>query len=326
MNEHYIDGLLRATEAEQRTLAAMFEATRQDLGRQPWLRSKPCFIPTKNGRIRVLHTPAEPTGRRPVIFVPGWGTTPAGFKTTFEVLFGRTDWYYVETREKGSSILDRGAVRLGMDEMATDVAAVIERLAFEDFLLIGTCWGSAVILHGLSRGIIRAPTVVVSDPMHQLWAPAWVRRLLIPIAPVFLTSLLRDPIAAIALRRMPEGPQRRRALDFIENADVWKWKKAAVQCRNFDLFAELDSIDGEVYVTNGASDVIHVNHNYPRIAALLEGGRFLYMQTDELNRERLLGVLALEFSKVTAIEGLPPTLAAFERDVTPLRGPCGSET
>lgn len=325
MNETYIKSILTASDSERSELERLFTATRQEIDDRPWLRCEPIFVPTLDGRIRALHGRTDDTDSRPIVFVPGWGTTPAGFTATFEVLNGRADWYYVETREKGSSILDRDVARLGMDEMAADVAAVIEHVAAEDFVLIGTCWGSAVILHGLARGIIDAPTIVVSDPMHQLWAPAWVRRLLIPIAPEFLVDLLRKPITAVALRNMPEGPQRRRALDFIENAVIWKWKRAAVGCRMFNLFEELDSIHQTVVVTNGASDVIHVNENYPKIAAQLKSGRFLYLETDEANRERLLGVLALEYAAVSSDKVVPARLDQFERDVTPLRDTCRFE-
>lgn len=320
MEDRAIAEILTTDQTETSRLNAMFEETRQVVPDEPWHEAESIYVSVPDGRIRVLHTQPDGSGsRRPIVFVPGWGTVPAGFAATFEVLYRRADWYYVETREKGSSDLNKKRARLDMDAMAEDVARAIEQADLDDFVLVGTCWGSAVILHGIHRGIVDAPTVVVSDPMHELWAASWIRRFLIPLAPVPVIDLLRAPLTRIALRNMSEGPQRRRAESFIENAVLWKWKRAARQCLNFDLYGFVHQIDREIFVTNGASDIIHDNLNYPRISALLPRGRFLYLQTDEENRERLLGVLSKEFAAVSAADGLPESLARFERDVSHLR-------
>jgi hypothetical protein len=39
------------------------------------------------------------------------------------------------------------------------------------------------------------------------------------------------------------------------------------------------------------------------------------MPTEENNRERLFGVAALEFARVSEAEGLPPSLKRFEKQV-----------
>jgi hypothetical protein len=39
------------------------------------------------------------------------------------------------------------------------------------------------------------------------------------------------------------------------------------------------------------------------------------MLTDESLRERMFGAVALEFAKVSAAQGLPPSLAGFEKPV-----------
>jgi hypothetical protein len=44
-------------------------------------------------------------------------------------------------------------------------------------------------------------------------------------------------------------------------------------------------------------------------------GRFLFTPTVESRRELLLGAAALEFAKVASPDGLPPSLARFERRV-----------
>ena len=62
---------------------------------------------------------------------------------------------------------------------------------------------------------------------------------------------------------------------------------------------------------------IHDQRHYPLLAQEMPRGRFIYVPADEGDRERLFGVAALEFARVSAADGLPPALAAFEKPLRP---------
>ena len=131
--------------------------------------------------------PTLPGTVRPIVFIPGWGTVLEGFTGFFNLIDGRAECYYIETREKNSSRLDRSSARLDMDQKAKDIARALESLGLnrlDDFLLVSTCWGSAVVAHGLIEGILKAPTVLLFDPMHTLWFPRWILRYVSPLTPV----------------------------------------------------------------------------------------------------------------------------------------------
>ena len=164
-----------------------------------------------------------------------------------------------------------------------------------------------------TKGVIEAPTIITNDPMHTLWFPKWFLRFVSPILPVFVVELIRSIVKRIQLRGMKEGVQKRRAETFADNAEIWKWKRAADAVKNFELFDKVSSIIKEVIVTNGTEDKIHNQADYPKIAAELPNGRFIYMKTDESRRERLMGLVALEFSKITKIDDIPHSLRDFEK-------------
>ncbi|MCK5140910.1 MAG: hypothetical protein KAQ70_01845, partial [Candidatus Heimdallarchaeota archaeon] len=176
-----------------------------------------------------------------------------------------------------------------------------------------TCWGGAIVLQGLIDGVIDAPTIITNDPMHTLWFPKWFLRFVSPILPVFVVELIRSIVKRIQLRGMKEEVQKRRAEAFADNAEIWKWKRAADSVKDFELFGNVSDITKEVFVTNGTKDKIHDQITYPQIAAELPNGRFIYMKTDESRRERLMGLVSLEFCKVSKSDGIPPSLAEFER-------------
>lgn len=274
------------------------------------------YVPVDDGEIRVYHfKPNNPISKRPLVFIPGWGGTEIGFMDFYEVIHDKVECYYIETREKRSSRLDRKRAKIDMSQKAKDIQDVINYLEFgkKDFVLYGTCWGGSIILQGLIDEVIDAPTIVTNDPMHTLWFPKWFLRFVSPILPVFVVELIRSIVKRIQLCGMKEEVQRKRAEIFADNAEIWKWKRAADSVKDFELFGKVSDITKEVFVTNGTTDKIHNQLDYPKIAAELPNGRFIYMKTDESRRERLMGFVSLEFCKVNKKDGIPLSLAVFER-------------
>ena len=277
------------------------------------------WIPVEGAEIRVLHcVPPRPTARRPVVLVPGWGVIPAGYQDFYQSVRGKAEFYYIETREKGSSRIHGRRPDLSPSRSARDIGAALDALGLSgkrDFVLTGVCWGSTLILEGLREGVIEAPTVLVADPMHTLWFPKWLLRCVAPLAPSFLLGALRWLIVAALIGDMEEQTQKGRDYAFARAADPWKWKRSAQAARDLELFGALGGVRQEVFVLNGTNDKVHDQSHYPRIANEIPRGRFLYMPTDESNRERCIGAAALEFARVAAAQGVPQSLAEFEKRI-----------
>ena len=135
-----------------------------------------------------------------------------------------------------------------------------------------------------------------------------------PSCPPVLLAL-RPFVARSMLGDMQEPTQKQRAWAFVYGADPWKWKNTAEAARDFELYGRLSGMGREVFVLNGTKDKIHDQRHYLRIAMEMPRGRFISMQTNERHRERLFGIVALEFARVSAGEGLPASLARFERRI-----------
>jgi hypothetical protein len=272
----------------------------------------------EGAEIRAIRVPCRPgASTRPILFIPGWGTTPAGWQDFVRAVAGRAELYYLETREKSSSrILDR-RTDMSVPQSGRDIVRAIGLLglAGRDFVLAAACWGATMALEGMIAGGLRAPTVVVQDPMHTLWFPKWLLRWIAPITPTAALGLLRPVLVKALLGDMREPAQRARAYAFVYDADFWKWKKSAEAARDFELYGFLDKVGDEVFVLNGTADKVHDPVDYPRMCGEMPRGRFLFLPTDESRRELLFGAVALEFSRVGAADGLPESLARFERTV-----------
>jgi hypothetical protein len=316
--EAVIAGTLSASEEDTRLVEERMRAAERPapLFWEPGV-GEEIWVAVQGAEIRVLHFPArDPAAHRPIVMAPGFGATPDGFQDFYAAVRDQAELYYLETREKPSSrILDR-RTDMSVARSAHDIQQAFSFLGLagtRDFVLVAPCWGAATVLEGLIQGCLDAPTVLVADPMHTLWFPKWLLRYVAPWIPSAALHVLRPLFARAMLGDMQEPTQKQRATTFVYGADVWKWKKSGAAARDFELFGRLAGIHREVFVLNGTADKIHDQRHYPLMAAEMPRGRFIYMPTGEENRERLFGVAALEFARVSAEDGMPPTLARFEK-------------
>ncbi|MCB9758954.1 MAG: hypothetical protein H6739_03870 [Alphaproteobacteria bacterium] len=275
------------------------------------------FVPVQDGSLRVLRTrPAAPTGR-PVVLIPGFGATVASWQDFYALTQARVELIVIETLEKRTTTLTTEHPDFSVGAMARDIGLALDHLGVSgrDHVLMGSCWGATLVLEGLMRGAFDPPTVAVYDPMHAMWFPKLLLRYLAPHIPPELVDLLRAPISAVALHGMDQPRQRARAESAIAAADTLRWSRAAAAAADVELYGRLGAIAREVLVFNGSHDKVHDRSHYPRIARELPRGRFFFLEVDEVEREHLAGVIALELAKTRADAPVPDTLAAFEVDL-----------
>jgi hypothetical protein len=276
-------------------------------------------IPVEGGSIRAfVCRPPRPVAKRPIVLVPGWGVIPEGFLEFYGLVRGKAELYYLETREKGSSAFDVRHPDMSPGQSARDIGRALDALGLlgkRDFVLVGACWGSALIIQGLLDGTVDAPTVVTFDPIHRLWFPKWLLDWAAPVLPSFLLGAARWLFVNALIGDMEEQTQKARDYAFAKAAVPWKWKWSAYAARNLELFGTLDRVAKEVFVVNASHDRVHEQTYYPRIAGEMPRGRFVYLPSDEAHRELCMAASALEFAKVGAADGIPPSLAGFERRV-----------
>jgi pimeloyl-ACP methyl ester carboxylesterase len=320
--ERLVEAALTATDEEVRGVSALLEAA-NSAAPHFWEIGEQVLVPVEDAEIRVIHcAPRTPrsAAQRPIVLVPGFGVIPEGFQDFYTAVHGKAELYYVETREKGSSRLCSGRPDMSVARSARDLRLVMAALGLagrRDFVLVAVCWGASIALEGMIGGFLDAPTVLLADPMHALWFPKWVLRWISPLLPVPIVRALRPFVFRAMLGDMREPAQKERARAFVYGADVGKWKRSAEAARDFELFGRLSAIGREVFVLNGTKDKIHDPRNYPRMARELPKGRFLYMSAGEHEREKLVGTAALELARVSAAQGLPPSLAWFEKRIHP---------
>lgn len=77
----------------------------------------------------------------------------------------------------------------------------------------------------------------------------------------------------------------------------------------------LSAIDGNAIIVNGTTDTIHDQRYYPLLASEIPDSNYLYMETDESQRERLIGKVLYEFVCSGNGTEVPDSLNIFQKRV-----------
>ncbi|NHJ83863.1 MAG: alpha/beta hydrolase [Asgard group archaeon] len=273
------------------------------------------FIPIDDGELRIFHhKPKQPLSKRPILFVPGFGTSPWSWRHFSVPMYEKGEYYFLETREKSSSkINNRRKAKMSIDQTAKDIGQVIKYLGLDkkDFVLFGASYCGGIILHGLAKKYFTALTVALYDPLKS-WKKHRKYVYFIAPMPPFILNVFKKIIVKFFLIGFKNETQRQRIYDYIQHADAWKWRKAGIQNFRYDVTHELKQIEEETLVFHGPFDKFHPGEHYLQIAREIPHGRYIYLKTAEEHRELLAGIIALEMGKITAKEQLPDIFMKFE--------------
>jgi hypothetical protein len=309
---------LTVSAEQQKKIDEMIESSRKkDVVLWDSKITKEIYVPVDGGEIRVVHVkPEKPLNKRTIVFVPGWGGMQEGFNELYEVLHDEIEFYWIDTREKRTSRIKRRKVDLTIQRFAIDIMQAIDYLKIdkENFTIIGSCWSSTIILQGILDYNFEAKSILLFDPMHKLWFNRFILTFE-PIVPAFVVNILRPVFMFFAFLGMKEKKQKERSQRFVKNAVVWKWKKAAYQVRDLELFGTLNAIKQEIIVFNETTDKVHNQEDYPKMAKEMPNGRFFFMNTVESNREQIMSAIIKEFAKTDLKTNIPPVLREFEKNL-----------
>lgn len=277
------------------------------------------YVPVEDGEIRVFHhMPEKRMYKRPIVFAPGFGTTPWSWREFHQTHHNLAEYYHIETRDKKSNRIKRHRkVNYRIEQLARDIAEVIKyfNLTEKDYILTGACMCAGVILQGLINKNFNPPTTIVFDPFTKWTQNRFLIRFIMPILPPFLFGLLKYLFAKIILANMKNEAQKQRNMTTVDAAVPWIWRKFSMQNLNYDLTEKFKEIENEVFVFHGPKDKYHPEGTFEKIAERIPKGRFFLMKASDEDRELLAGIIATSFASITKDDGVPANLSIFEIDL-----------
>ncbi|MHA1126376.1 MAG: hypothetical protein ACTSO7_12565 [Candidatus Heimdallarchaeota archaeon] len=274
------------------------------------------YAPINDGEIRIFHhKPKKSQTKRPIIFLPGFSTTPWTWRDFCVPLHQIGEYYFLETREKNSSRVKRGRkTKMSIDQIAKDVGEAIKFLGLEnkDYVLMSASFHGGTLMHGLLKKYFHPPTTVVLDPYPKFTQNKLMVGLFFGLTPPFLLEIIKFIIMKIVVMGMKNESQKERIRNLVDGAVAWKWRKGMIHNLKYNMYPHFHKIENEVFQFHGPKDRFHPREIYLKIASAIPKGRLFYIKAKDEERELLAGAIGKAFTEVTKEDELPKFFEQFE--------------
>jgi pimeloyl-ACP methyl ester carboxylesterase len=231
-------------------------------------------------------TPSKKSDFPPVILVPGLFSVMENFLHMMPALTRDFAVYFVETREKKSSICRKDS-DFSIPAMAMDLSQVIRQLQLDKqkYILMGYSLGATIALESLYLQLRKPELTVLVGPSITLDFPAWSRVLAKFAAPIFA---LVKPVVKAYIRHFrvnkKEDPEmheiQARALD---GADPYKVCATIPAIHAFSVRDRLEAIYSPVLVIGASKDTFHSHDDALILSGAIPGCTHIDMETNQRN-------------------------------------------
>ncbi len=231
----------------------------------------------------ITFTPPTSTAP-PVLFVPGWVTQLNSWGKALQELTKDSIVYYVESREKTSSIL-HAKVDLGVEAIARDIIRLTEILDFPDknYFIFGSSLGATSILEA-SAGLTRQPlALVLVGPNAVFRIPKWGRAIIycfVPSAYLILKPFIKWYLRHFRVDAEADPAQYAKYCANLDVADPYKLKRAALELKDYKVWDILPAVKYPVLIFTGSKDKLHEPGNIEKMAPLLPDCTVIDLETN----------------------------------------------
>ena len=197
----------------------------------------------------------------PVVMIPGWGSLFEGWKPLISKWATKRKIFYIETREKKSSRINRKSRKSDfiMSRHGQDIRTIIQKidLQMDEIEWFASSLGSTILIDSFQKGILSGKSAILLAPNSDFMFPLWFRiGINLPI-PVFIFKRLVNFISWKVQKRTKEPAQKERYRRNFTALDVEKMLLSARSNIGFALPEDLSEIKVRCAVMTAYSDTLH---------------------------------------------------------------------
>tara|TARA_Y100001954_G_C15741237_1_gene568506 strand:+ start:74 stop:979 length:906 start_codon:yes stop_codon:yes gene_type:complete len=209
-------------------------------------------------------------GFGPVVMVPGWGSLFQGWKPLVSEWVKRRNLIYIETREKGSSRINKRISKdcFSVKRHGKDISEVLKYLEIDHSSIdwFSSSLGSTVLIDSYQRGDLGGRSSILLAPNYDFKFPLWARSIIQAPLPMLAFRKLVGLVAWAVDKRTKEEGQKIRYRRALLSQDVPKMLMSARANLGFSLPSNLSSIEVKCAVMTASSDTLHDFEKIERIA------------------------------------------------------------
>ncbi|MBW2366200.1 MAG: alpha/beta hydrolase [Deltaproteobacteria bacterium] len=232
----------------------------------------------------ITFTPAKETTHPQVVFVAGLISQIMGWEKVLLEMTRDFKVYYVETREKASSVV-KGNAKYSIEEIGKDIVSLISRLGLEPqkYILFGSSLGATAILDSC-RFIKKDPLcLVLIGPNAIFRFPKWsfpIIWILPPRLYLLIKPLIRWYLRNFEVDIKSDYAQYEKYSNILDIADPWKLKKIVFPLARYSVWDRLNEIHCPALIIGASKDIMHIPENILKMVKQLDRATYLDMQTN----------------------------------------------
>jgi len=247
-----------------------------------------------------IFTPPEPGNFPPVIMVPGLLSVKDNFSNLLPGLTRYFTVYYLETREKISSICPEGSV-FSIQNMADDLNEALTQLGLhkQKYLILGFSMGATVVMESLSAGTGLPAGIVLVGPSSSFDFPVWSLRLAKVAAPFYpvIKPLLKVYIKNFRMNHQDDPEMYSIQSRVLDSADPEKLCATIQEIASFSLWEHLPVIHCPLIIIGASKDIFHRQDDALRLSKLFRNSVYIDLETNQRSHglevvDILKGILA----------------------------------
>lgn len=244
------------------------------------------IIMSDGSKLKVLHskTKNDPENAYTLLIVPGWGSVVLGWD---DVLLEGNKYFniiYVETREKGSSELNK-QTKHDLDRSSTDIKEIIKKLKIdeENLILFGSCYGGLIIADGLAKEKYAPLFSVLIAPPIRVELPEIIRYTywMIPAYDWIINPLKKFARWWIKKKKTESKEQAAKYIRVTEEADPKKWKIVGKHIARPKHTHVYEKVTQPVLLVAAEQDKMHDAEVTQKIHKLMEDVTYIDLATNK---------------------------------------------
>lgn len=241
-----------------------------------------------NVRLRVfLFRPARISRQPAVVFVAGWMSLIDGWQKVLREMTEDFVVYYLETREKKSSVI-KGHAGFGIVDIGMDVVKLVDhyRLKQGEYLILGSSLGATAIVECCPFLNIPPKVLVLINPNAVFRVPRFARIFIrLFYAPLFVLfrPFVKWYLRNFRLDMKADNAQYYKYCQTLDNADPRKSKKTVMAIWDYRIWDKLVMVEFPALIVGASKDRLHEPENIRRMVTLMPRATYLDLETNARN-------------------------------------------
>jgi pimeloyl-ACP methyl ester carboxylesterase len=239
-----------------------------------------------------------------VILLPGLGSVYENFHETVESLAENHTVYFLETREKGSSVVS-GGDGFSIGDIASDLPEAIEMLDLNGYgyIVIGYSLGSAVAVSALRHLRKKPKALVLIEPSASFPWPWWLiplARVAVPLYPI-LKPFLKWYMKKFHINEEGDYEMYEINSRILDQADPRKLAATVVAVAKYKIWDDLRTVDVPALVIGVSQDRFHSHDEASNIAAAIPGSSYTDVETNRRSHSGEVADIVNSFRKAMGL-------------------------